>query len=424
MDIAELHHHFLNSKGVSTDTRESVVDKIFFALKGGNFDGNKFAEKALKSGAKLAVVGAKKWQNKEDAFYVDDPLKTLQDLAAFHRKWLDLPVLAITGSNGKTTTKELVSEVLKQKYKVVHTQGNLNNHIGVPLTLLSMDKSTEIGVVEMGANHQKEIAQLCVIAQPNYGYITNFGKAHLEGFGGFEGVIKGKSELYDFLKKNHGKIFVNADDGIAVKQSAGGTLITFGEHEGVDVQITYKEGHPLAVVGYKGMDIKSQLMGSYNAKNMAAAIGIGRYFDVSIEDIKKAIQNYNPVNNRSQIIEKGTNKIILDAYNANPTSMVLALENFEVYQDDCKIVILGDMFEVGETALEEHQNIVDLLEKSNIDKAFVCGATFAETHTKSVHVFKTYEALKNAIAKEKPRSALVLIKGSRGMALERIVDEF
>ncbi len=422
MKIAELHHHFLASAGVVTDTRQPVDKKLFFALKGANFDGNVFAEKAIQEGALWAVVDDAKLPTNNRFIQVRSVLETLQQLATFHRKYLGLPILAITGSNGKTTTKELVSAVLAQRYNVVYTQGNLNNHIGVPLTLLRMQKDTEFGVVEMGANHQREIAGLCEIAQPDYGYITNFGKAHLEGFGGFEGIIKGKSELYDYLRAHHKTAFVNIEDAIAMKQSKGVERITFGMLSTAAYTIHFKPATPFVAIEFKNITAHSQLLGSYNAKNMAAAACIGMYFKVEGEAVKKAIEAYKPDNNRSQIIEKKNHKILLDAYNANPTSMQLAIENFALYKADKKVVILGDMFEVGKTALAEHQHIVDLLEKESFDAVFVCGKMFAQTQTTKVKKYTTFEALKEAVSKTHIPQAMLLIKGSRGMAMERVLE--
>lgn len=422
MKIGDIHQYFLDSRGVSTDTRDNLENKLFFALKGENFDGNQFAQKAINAGADYAVVDDKTLPDSAQFIVVEDVLITLQDLATFHRQFLKTPIISITGSNGKTTTKELISAVLSTSYEVVYTQGNLNNHIGVPLTLLSLKESTEIGVVEMGANHQGEIAKLSQIAQPDYGYITNFGKAHLEGFGGVEGVIKGKSELYDYLRSHDKQIFINADDSLEVKQSKGGNIISYSKNKGEDCQVIFKELDPYVCMEYKDLEIRSQLLGDYNAKNIAAAICIGQYFKVPSLKMKEAIENYKPDNNRSQIIEKNTNKIILDAYNANPTSMCLAIQNFEKFPAPKRVAVLGDMFEIGKTALKEHQNIVDLLESSTIDQAFVCGEMFAQTKTQRVKAFKSFDELKDKIAQYTFNNTTFLIKGSRGMAMERLMD--
>ena len=321
---------------------------MFFALKGDNFNGNLFASEALEKGARYVVIDDKDIVANSSYILVEDVLSTLQQLASYHRKHLGLPIIALTGSNGKTTTKELINTVLEKKFKTVATKGNLNNHIGVPLTLLAMDTSTQIGIVEMGANHQQEIAFLCEIAQPDYGYITNFGKAHLEGFGGVEGVIKGKSELYDFLKQ-HGKlIFINATDEKQLTQVGDyPSKYSFGTTTVTDCQTQLLGANPFVRAQYNDSIIESCLIGAYNFNNISAAIAIGQYFKVEGNDIKEAIESYVPTNNRSQIIEKGCLKIILDAYNANPTSMQAALDNFNQLENTAKVAILGDMFELG-----------------------------------------------------------------------------
>lgn len=424
-DLLDLHIAFLQTAGVETDSRRELTDKLFFALKGENFDGNDFAETALAKGARLVVTSRRSLAKKKGVKVVKDPLKTLQGLARFHRRYLGIPIVAITGSNGKTTTKELVASVLSQKYTVAFTAGNLNNHIGVPLTLLRMDKQTQMGIVEMGANHQREIANLCQIAEPDYGYITNFGKAHLEGFGGFQGVIKGKSELYDDLRSREKLIFINQDDPLQVKQSHEGRCYSFGTHKKADTQVQLLSLNPFARVQVEGMEIRSHLMGDYNAKNITAAVGIGVYFGVPWSEIKAAIEAYVPANNRSQILERGGYKIILDAYNANPTSMSLSIANFERFPASHRIAILGDMFEVGATALLEHQHIVEQLETSAIDQALLCGETFYKTKPQSdkIRCFRTYKELASAWHQvELKTESVLLIKGSRGMQMERVLD--
>lgn len=424
MTISKIHQLFLKSKGISTDTRKIEPHSIFFALKGENFDGNSFALQALEQGANFAVV-EKMYEPHENIIEVADVLKSLQQLANFHRNYLKLPVIGVTGSNGKTTTKELVHAVLSRKYKTLATKGNLNNHIGVPLTLLSMTNETEMGIVEMGANHPGEIGALCEIAQPDYGYITNFGKAHLEGFGGIAGVIKSKSELYDFLKKHHKTIFVNSDDEIQNRQSAGATTYQFGENGNMDCEVSFLEANPFVEVSFQGKPIKSQLIGKYNTKNISAAIGIGNYFGVEFSDIKEAIEKYVPENNRSQILEQNGNHIILDAYNANPTSMAAALESFDTLRADRKILVLGDMFEVGKTSAEEHQAIVDLLENIEFEKAYLCGKEFFQTKSRSgkMEHLVDFKSLKKEIEDDSPISgAYILVKGSRGMKLERVLE--
>ena len=421
-ELSQLHQLFLESTGICTDTRKLKKGNLYLALKGDNFNGNNFAAKALELGADYSIVDEQPEEQNDHIIKVEDGLDTLQKLAAYHRKYLNLPILSITGSNGKTTTKELIREVLSKKYKTVSTKGNLNNHIGVPLTLLSMNKETEFGIVEMGANHQGEIASLCKIAQPDYGYITNFGKAHLEGFGGVEGVIKGKSELYNYLIKNNKTIFINYDDEIQVEKSKGTDIISFSEGKNATHQITFLKADPFVKINTEDTEINSQLIGTYNAKNIAAAICIGKYFKIPVKAIKEAIESYQPTNNRSQIINQNSNQIILDAYNANPTSMKAALENLEAIPAKNKIAILGDMFEVGNTSAEEHQIIIDLLEKLEFSNMMVCGKNFYQTSTQEVSKFENFEDLKNYIQRNNFEDATILIKGSRGMALERILE--
>jgi UDP-N-acetylmuramoyl-tripeptide--D-alanyl-D-alanine ligase len=360
---------------------------MFFALKGDNFNGNTYAEQALKLGAKYVIIDEVAYKTSSKTILVDNVLETLQKLASFHRIYLNIPIVALTGSNGKTTTKELINATLSQKYNTTATVGNLNNHIGVPLTLLSMTKSTEIGIVEMGANHQKEIEFLCNIAKPDFGYITNFGKAHLEGFGGVEGVIKGKSEMYDYLIPNNKTIFVNANDCIQVEKTKQANKFIFGNNSSVDVKVEFIQAQPNVFVKYNNLVIKSHLIGEYNFNNISVAITIANYFKVNDEAIKTAIENYIPANNRSQVILKNTNKIILDAYNANPTSMQAALLNFHQLQDEAKVIAIGDMFELGNEAETEHQNIVNLIETFNLQTVLV-GEIFFKTQTSSKNIEK------------------------------------
>ncbi len=424
MNIKSLHNIFLKCNSVCTDTRKLQEKDLFFALKGENFNGNEFTEKALESGAKYAVIDEKEYEN-ENTILVKDVLKTLQGLSTYHRKYLNIPLIALTGSNGKTTTKELINAVLSQKYNTTATLGNLNNHIGVPLTLLSMNHKTEIGIVEMGANHPKEIKFLCNIALPDYGYITNFGKAHLEGFGSVEGVIQAKSELYDFLKKENKTIFINEDDDIQEKKTQNCITFSFSENKNSsDVNIKLIEANPFVKLTFNKNEAQSNLIGLYNFKNISAAITIGKYFEVSNKDISKAIENYSPTNNRSQIINKKSNKVILDAYNANPTSMQAAIESFDKLKDIHKVAFLGDMFELGEESSIEHQNIVDILEKTSLDEIYVVGNNFGETNTDSnnIIILNSFDDLKTMLIDKNIENSTLLIKGSRGMAMERILD--
>jgi UDP-N-acetylmuramoyl-tripeptide--D-alanyl-D-alanine ligase len=422
MNIAQLHKVFLESNTVSTDTRKVIENDLFFALKGDNFNGNKFAADAIKKGARYVVIDEENYKTNNKCILVDNVLETLQSLAKYHRNYLGTKIIALTGSNGKTTTKELINSVLTKKYNTTATIGNLNNHIGVPLTLLSMNSSTEIGIVEMGANHQKEIEFLCSIAQPDYGYITNFGKAHLEGFGGIEGVIKGKSELYDYLKTHQKLVFINNNDEKQVDILKGyDNTFGFGASNANDVTIEFENATPFVYLRYNDLIIKSKLIGAYNYSNICAAVSIGNFFDIEPMQIKEAIESYVPTNNRSQIIEKGANKIILDAYNANPTSMKAALANLDELNDTKKIAILGDMFELGESAKKEHQFIADYAANLNLDNLYLVGENFYITNCiKSKH--KSFDDFKKDFNPSLLEGVTILIKGSRGMALERILD--
>jgi len=421
--IKKIYDAFLKSNGFSTDTRSINNNTLFFALKGENFNANKFTDEALKKGASYVIIDEKEYQIPNKTFLVDDVLQTLQKLALYHREKLGLPIIALTGSNGKTTTKELINTVLSEKFNTTATKGNLNNHIGVPLTLLSMNKETEIGIVEMGANHPKEIEFLCNIIKPNYGYITNFGKAHLEGFGSIEGVIKAKSELYEYLKNNNKIAFINNNDKIQVKKTKDLKIISFGNRT-ADYPINFIEANPFVELEFDKSIIKSHLIGIYNFNNISVAIAIGKEFKVSDKLIKKAIENYTPTNNRSQIIIKDNTKIILDAYNANPSSMKVALENFIQLTDNNKIVIIGDMFELGKHAEKEHQNIAELTNKGSFKKVYLLGENFLKTTVKENIVLKDFSEFKKQFNKIDFKDTTILIKASRGMALERIVKLF
>ncbi|MFA5619641.1 MAG: UDP-N-acetylmuramoyl-tripeptide--D-alanyl-D-alanine ligase [Weeksellaceae bacterium] len=428
MDIEKIYAFFRESSGVSTDTRHIPKGSIFFALKGANFNGNQFARQAITSGARYAIVDESEFvDEKNGIFLVKDVLTTLQKLAGFHRKKLNIPVIGLTGSNGKTTTKELMTVVLKQKYTVTATRGNLNNHIGVPLTLLSIPPDAEIAIVEMGANHQQEIEFLCCIAQPNFGYITNFGKAHLEGFGGVEGVIKGKSELYTYLKDNSQTVFVNCNDEKQLSLTENMKRLLFGNCDDVKFSFKYKENNDglCPEINYKSTAIQSPLVGSYNAFNVAAALAVGLEFGVPVEKIKFAIENYQADNNRSQIIHKENRQIILDAYNANPSSMEAALRNFSLIKGE-KAVILGDMFELGESSATEHQQVAELAAKLGFEQVFLIGERFSRVEISEKNIHKSVSK-KEAIQffKENPLSEkFLLIKGSRGMALEELLELF
>jgi UDP-N-acetylmuramoyl-tripeptide--D-alanyl-D-alanine ligase len=425
MKLEQLHQLFLESSGVSTDTRNIKQNALFFALKGVNFNGNTFAHQALKSGAKYVVIDEVVSPANERFILVDNVLETLQALANFHRKHLGLPIIALTGSNGKTTTKELIHAVLKPHFKTVATVGNLNNHIGVPLTLLSMTVATEIGIVEMGANHAKEIAMLCEIAQPNIGYITNFGKAHLEGFGSEEGVVKAKSELYDYLKANSGIIILNSDDPKQVAQvGAYDRIYTFSEALETAVNVKLTATQPFLSLALQNITINTNLVGNYNVYNCAAALAIGTHYKLTPLQLKEGIEAYVPANNRSQIIKQNTNEILLDAYNANPSSMEVALDNFKSIQNSHKLAVLGDMFELGTTSVKEHLEVVNqaMLTKGCI--FYFVGSHFFEHKTDhpKLQFFKTFDDLQLHLEQSKISNTSILIKGSRGMALERVLE--
>lgn len=422
MTIPELHALFLKFPTVSTDTRKITKGCIFFALKGDNFDGNSYASQALEKGAEWAVIDDIDYKKSNHHIVVEDVLTTLQKLATYHRRSCQAKVIALTGSNGKTTTKELIAAVLSKKYKIVSTKGNFNNHIGVPLTLLNIKQDTELAIIEMGANHQKEIAFLSTIAEPDFGYITNFGKAHLEGFGGVEGVIKGKSELYDYLMALNKSVFLNADDSIQLeKLGAYVKKFGFSTTNPHYYQIKFISANPFVRLEVEDLDIASQLIGSYNFTNCAIAVVMGKYFNVPLAAIKTAIEGYVPENNRSQIVKKNGHEIILDAYNANPTSMKAALENFSCMKGENKVVFLGDMFELGEAAYQEHQDIADFANKLHFSELYLIGENFNAIDT-PLQTFPSFDTISRYLENNPvDRKCHILIKGSRGMALERLL---
>jgi UDP-N-acetylmuramoyl-tripeptide--D-alanyl-D-alanine ligase len=425
MDIKYIHSLFLKCNSVSIDTRKIEPNSIFVAIKGERFDANTFATEALEKGASYVIIDNESYHIDQRTILVEDSLVALQQLAKYHREYLKLPIIALTGSNGKTTTKELINAVLSRKFKTKATVGNLNNHIGVPLTLLSFTSETEIGIVEMGANHKKEIEFLCELAIPDYGYITNFGKAHLEGFGGVEGVIEGKSEMYKYLSVNDKLAFVNLEDPIQLEKSKELKSYSFGINKiNADVNITSIEANPFVTICYSDLVIQSHLIGLYNANNINAALTVGKYFGVTDNEIKDALESYIPENNRSQLIQKGSNQIILDAYNANPSSMAVAIENFLQLDNANKVMILGDMFELGDESLQEHKAIVDLLSNENIVKCYFIGAAFYANKRKNNNFWfcNTFEEFSNDLQTTEFKDSTILIKGSRGMALERTLE--
>jgi UDP-N-acetylmuramoyl-tripeptide--D-alanyl-D-alanine ligase len=427
--IRDIYDIYLQTGLISSDTRNIVPGSIFFALKGERFDGNKFAVQAIEGGCRIAVVDDEALKGKEKCFWVPDTLKALQELAQLHRTQLRIPAIGITGSNGKTTTKELVSAVLDQKFKVWHTQGNLNNHIGVPLTLLSIPPGTEIVVVEMGANHIGEIAGLCRIALPDYGLITNVGEAHLEGFGSFEGVRKGKGELYDFLKSNAGEIFINIDNEWLVDMAGDYQWIGYGTHDGAvvkasDIAINPFLSFSLSTSKVSDMVVNTRLVGLYNLENVLAAAAVGHYFGVEEELVKKAVEDYISDNNRSQFTDTGRNLVFLDAYNANPSSMKGALENFGQIQHHKKILVLGSMKEMGDRCFEEHKILIQNVLKMAFSKCYLTGKEFPGLvpDDERVQYFDDTETLKAALKEDKIRDAMILVKGSRANRLEKVID--
>ncbi len=423
--IPDLYENFLECSGVSTDTRQITPDCLFVALKGPSFNANQFALEALAKGARYCLVDdpAVAQQN-ERCLLVTDALIALQGLARHHRQTLNIPVVGLTGSNGKTTTKELIASVLSRKYALYATRGNLNNHIGVPLTVLSLNEQHELAVVEMGANHQEEIALLSSICQPTHGLITNVGKAHLEGFGGIEGVRKGKGELFDFLAASGGTVFVNASDPTVMDM--------YRERKGFGQVVFYLQANQpellqeSPVVIYRtteGQDITTHLPGRYNFLNMAAALEIGNHFGVSPDDANHAIANYNPTNNRSQMVAKGTNTVLLDAYNANPSSMAAALLQFMKQPAQRRMVILGDMYELGDESPAEHAALGQLIAQGKFDVVILAGKDmkFALEYLPQAYYFPDKFSLHNWIADNPMQDTHILIKGSRGMGLESVL---
>lgn len=429
ISLEQLYSLFTKHPRISTDSRNIEKDCIFFALKGDNFNGNKFAKESIAKGAVYAIVDEQEYADEKRIFYVDQVLSTLTDLATLHRRKLDIPILAITGTNGKTTTKELVAAVLSQRFKVSATKGNLNNHIGVPLTLLAMGSDIEFGVVEMGANHPGEIKLLSDIAEPDFGIITNIGKAHLEGFGSFEGVIKTKSELFHAIKQRKGTFFYNKDNEL-LDQIAGAyhKAFSFGTTTGdlcgialdsppyVHVKANFKRG-----VLY----LNSKLTGSYNVENILAAAAIGSFFQIDPLKIQKAIKGYEPTNNRSQLIQKDELKIIMDAYNANPTSVKASVESFHRSYEGDRVVILGDMLELGEYSREEHQAIVDLLVSLDFKHTYLVGKEFCSVRVPAkFSTSSTVEELIEELQVNPIKKGNLLIKGSRGIQLEKVLSVF
>ena len=427
MNIGALYQHYQKSNKVSTDTRNIEPGAVFFALKGPNFNANLYAADALDKGAALVVVDELHHQKRLGDRYVlvDDVLKALQALARHHRQQLNIPVIGITGSNGKTTTKELIAKVLGQKYRVFATKGNLNNHIGVPLTLLSIDDTVEIAIVEMGANRVGDIAELCAIALPDHGMITNIGMAHVGYFGGFENIVRGKSELYHHLIQHDGVVWINSQNEILHNMAKRFKAPMFYPAAGDYLSCEFVGASPYVI--YKdetGKKTETQLVGGYNFENIAAALCIGKFFGVDASAANEAVASYAPDNNRSQVIKKGTNTIILDAYNANPTSMASAIENMAAMDGEHKILILGDMYELGDESHQAHAQLGVLAKEKGFAHLLLCGKLIkpALDEHPNAKYFEAKEELADFLVKEGPKDALILLKASRGIGLETLVD--
>ncbi len=425
--IQELYSVFKKHPVITTDSRKIPDGSVFFSLRGDSFDGNLFSGVALIQGASYSVIDNEDYYKGEKFILVKDCLKTLQELAAHHRKQLKVPLIAITGSNGKTTTKELIKCILSKKYKTLATTGNLNNHIGVPLTLLSIRSEIEIAVIEMGANHIGEIKFLCEIARPDFGLITNIGKAHIGEFGSFENIVKTKAELYDFIRGNRGKIFINSQNELLMAESGGIEKISYGPSRIDFCRCQFESSDPFLKIKFENEIIISRLAGKYNFENAAAAICIGKYFGVESKKIKEAIEQYEPSNNRSQIIKTKSNTLILDAYNANPSSMRAALENFREMKGEHKWLILGDMLELGTYEIEEHKNILRLISEMKIKNVILVGERFSKASSElnmDYRLFKTSEDLAVCLKSKSPigTNNLILVKGSRGIKLEKATE--
>lgn len=427
--IHELYQHFINSAGITTDSRSVSENMIFFALRGDKFNGNEFALKALEDGAAFSVIDDRKFATDERCILVENVYSALADLAKYHRSQLKCPVFAITGSNGKTTTKELIVSVLSVKYKLAYTHGNLNNHIGVPLTILSADQKTEFLVVEMGANHPGEIAFLCDIAQPDYGLITNVGKAHLEGFGSLQSVFETKTELYNYIITSGKGIFVNGDDPELSEAASTHTIVTYGKSSGM-ILGSVRTNVPLLQMEWqfngRFYDQPTQLFGAYNIYNVLAAVSVGLFFKIKPERIVESISAYQPQNNRSQYIEtEKNNKIILDAYNANPSSMNPAIEEFLQLEGKPKCVILGSMMELGVHSKEEHESVLLRLSQADLDEVMLVGEEFLEfiTEFPKFSFFRSCDELSDRLRKQPVTDTSILIKGSRVNTLEKIISD-
>jgi len=425
MDIKSLYTLFKNEPAVSTDSRSKANGGLFFALKGESFNGNKFAHLAIENGASYAIIDEPEYKKDERYILVENVLLTLQKLANYHRETFTIPIIGITGTNGKTTTKELINAVLRCKYKTVCTKGNLNNHIGVPLTLLSITNDAEIAIIEMGANHPFEIAELCEIANPNYGIISSIGMAHLEGFGSFENIIKTKKELYDHISKKNGEVFVNFNDELLRKISSNLQCIYYGDNNSVFCKGEYVTSNPFVTISLEENNSKtivhSQMIGSYNTSNMLAAACVGKKFGLTNSEIKEAIEQYAPDNNRSQLKKTEHNTLLLDAYNANPSSMEASVTNFKGLEAEHKLVILGEMLELGDVSVEQHKKLYEQVNSFAFEQVFLVGKWNVSAN-KNIAVFENTEALIEFLKANNLEGKTILIKGSRGNKLETIVE--
>ena len=425
MSIIDLYDLFIHNPQITTDSRNCPKGSIFFALKGDKFDGNQYAGKALASGCVYAVIDNPDYYIGERTILVDNVLKTLQQLAHHHRKVLGLPIIGITGTNGKTTTKELLAAVLSTKFNLLYTEGNFNNHIGVPLTLLRLTHDHEMAVIEMGASHPGDIKELVDIVHPNYGIITNVGRAHLEGFGSFEGVIRTKGELYDYIRRSKGKIFIKKENEYLQSIAKGIEQITYGNGDDAFASGQVVSCDPFLVFNWKQQGklhtVETHMIGSYNLDNVLAAVAVGRFFKIPAERISRAIAAYEPTNNRSQFKKTDNNELIIDAYNANPSSMKVALDNFITMPVQPKAIILGDMRELGPTSDELHAEVVEQIKKGQFDKVFLCGEHFSKVG-KEFSPFATTEAMVEELRKQPSKGYHILIKGSHSMGLEKLAD--
>ena len=425
MSIIDLYDLFIHNPQITTDSRNCPKGSIFFALKGDKFDGNQYAGKALASGCVYAVIDNPDYYIGERTILVDNVLKTLQQLAHHHRKVLGLPIIGITGTNGKTTTKELLAAVLSTKFNLLYTEGNFNNHIGVPLTLLRLTHDHEMAVIEMGASHPGDIKELVDIVHPNYGIITNVGRAHLEGFGSFEGVIRTKGELYDYIRRSKGKIFIKKENEYLQSIAKGIEQITYGNGDDAFASGQVVSCDPFLVFNWKQQGklhtVETHMIGSYNLDNVLAAVAVGRFFKIPAERISRAIAAYEPTNNRSQFKKTDNNELIIDAYNANPSSMKVALDNFITMPVQPKAIILGDMRELGPTSDELHAEVVEQIKKGQFDKVFLCGEHFSKVG-KEFSPFATTEAMVEELRKKPLKGYHILIKGSHSMGLEKLAD--